>query len=86
MKIALSIAAAAVILAFSSPASAYSLKNDTANGCGGDGSLCIVYCDNGSRAGAMNWNGSVWTDGSKWNANKDAEAKMICAANGSACV
>jgi hypothetical protein len=85
MKTVLSITVATVILAFASPASAYSLKNETANGCGGDGSICAVYCENGSRAGEMNWNGSVWTDGTKWDKDKDAEAKKICAANGDDC-
>jgi hypothetical protein len=85
MRIVLSIAVAAITLAFASPASAYSLENETADGCGGDGSACIVYCDDGSRAGSMYWNGSVWTDGVKWDADRDTEAGMICAANGTAC-
>jgi hypothetical protein len=85
MKTALSIIAAAITLVFASPASAYTLKNETADGCGGDGSVCIVYCENGSRAGSMAWNGSVWTDGVKWDKDKDAEAKKICAASGSDC-
>lgn len=85
MKIALSIVIVAITLAFASPTSAYSLKNETANGCGGDGTQCVVYCKNGSRAGEMNWNGTVWTDGTKWDKDKDAEAKKICAANGAGC-
>jgi hypothetical protein len=75
-------------IAFVSPASAlaYSLKNATADGCGGDGSECVVYCNNGQRAGSMYWNGSVWTDGVKWDQNREAEAEKICAANGSDCI
>ena len=86
MKAALLITAATITLAFATPAFAYSLKSESGNGCGGDGSNCIVFCSNGSRAGMMNWNGSVWTDGSKWDANEDTEARKICAANGSACI
>ena len=64
------------------PALAYKLSGD---GCDANGKECKVYCDNGSLAGSRYWNGSVWTDGQKWDADKDAEAKKICAANGSAC-
>jgi hypothetical protein len=85
LKAALLIGVAAVTLAFASPAFAYSLKNETANGCGGDGSGCIVFCDSGSRAGLMYWNGSGWTDGTKSAPDKDTEARQICAANGSGC-
>jgi hypothetical protein len=63
-------------------ASAYQLQG---SGCNADGSACNVYCDNGQLAGAMNWNGSVWTDGVKWDADKDGEARKIVAANGTAC-
>lgn len=68
------------------PASAYQLKA-ASNGaaCKADGSTCNVYCDNNQLAGAMNWNGSVWTDGVKWDKDKDAEARKIVAANGTAC-
>ncbi|MDE2163349.1 MAG: hypothetical protein KGJ53_09315 [Alphaproteobacteria bacterium] len=85
MKTALWIAAA-VTLAFASlPAFAYTLKNETAKGCDGDGSACIVVCDNGSRAGAMNWNGNYWTDGERWNKDRDTEAQEIVDSNGSSC-
>jgi len=61
---------------------AYSLGGD---GCNGNGKECVVYCDTGARAGSMYYNGSVWTDGSKWASSRDAEARKICAANGSGC-
>jgi hypothetical protein len=67
------------------PASAYTLKSATAKGCDGDGSECVVYCKNGARAGSMYWNGSVWTDGIKWDADRDVEARKIVAANGTDC-
>jgi hypothetical protein len=85
MKAALAITA---VLSFAlvSPASAYALQSQSGkDGCGGDGSLCTVICDNGSTAGAMNWNGSVWTDNVKWDKDKDVEARKICEANGSSC-
>lgn len=72
-------------------ASAYRLEREmppaTARGqeCRADGSTCLVFCDNGTRAGSMNWNGSVWTDGVKWDRDRDAEARNIVAANGSSC-
>lgn len=68
-----------------SPATAfaYTLQGE---GCDGNGKECKVYCNNGQLAGSMWWNGSVWTDGLKWDPNKDKEAKAICAANGSGCV
>ncbi len=54
--------------------------------CRQDGALCIVYCQNGHLAGSMTWNGSVWTDGVKWDKDRDVEAKMIVAADGTACM
>lgn len=50
------------------------------------GDCCDVWC-NGKKmkAGNMCWNGSVWTDGVKSDPDKDAEAKKIVAANGTAC-
>jgi hypothetical protein len=33
----------------------------------------------------MYWNGSVWTDGIKWDADRDVEARKIVAANGTDC-
>jgi hypothetical protein len=85
MKTALLSAIAAAVFA-ASPASAYSMRN-TANGgpCVADGSACEVLCDNGTLAGTMYWNGNVWTDGTKSDPDKDAEARKICAANGTAC-
>ena len=60
---------------------------DASNGgpCSKESSSCKVYCDNGQLGGTMNWNGSVWTDGVKWDPDMNAEARKICAANGSDC-
>ena len=86
MKTAISVVVATTLaFAIPAPAFAYSLKSATAKGCDGDGSDCVVYCDKGARAGSMYWNGKVWTDGVKWDANRDAEAQKIVAANGSDC-
>jgi hypothetical protein len=69
-----------------SPASAFQLRSASNGGsCSKDGSTCKVYCDNGQLAGSMNWNGSVWTDGAKSDPDMNAEARKICAANGTAC-
>lgn len=67
------------------PAWAYQLRSTSNGACTKDGTTCKVYCDNGQLAGSMNWNGSVWTDGVKWDPDMDAEARKICAANGSSC-
>ncbi len=72
--------------AAASPAWAFRLQNSSGGSqCVKDGSTCVVFCDNGFRAGAMNWNNNVWTDGNKSDTDQDAEAKKICAANGTAC-
>ena len=76
---------AAALLAAASTVSAYTLQKDDGSPCTQDGSNCNVFCDNGDLAGSMNWNGSVWTDGVKWDADRDAEARKICTANGTAC-
>lgn len=69
------------------PALAYTLQSESGgSSCPKDGKTCTVFCNNGSRAGSMNWNGSVWTDGVKWDADQDTEARKICAANGAGCV
>ena len=67
------------------PASAYRLQKPNGDACSKDGTECQVYCDNKQLAGSMFWNGSVWTDGVKWDENQDAEARKIVNANGSAC-
>lgn len=61
---------------------AYTLKGA---GCDGNGQECQVFCDNGTLAGSMYWNGSYWTDGVKWDKSKDTQARKICAANGTDC-
>lgn len=66
-------------------ASAYTLQKPNGGACTKDGSECQVYCDNRQLAGSMYWNGSVWTDGVKWDEDQDAEAQKIVSANGSAC-
>jgi hypothetical protein len=78
-------AAAITAALVSTPAAsfAYSLQG---KGCDRDGTECKVYCNNGNLAGSMYWNGSVWTDGVKWDKDRDAMAKKICAANGTACI
>jgi hypothetical protein len=76
---------ALMLLISASPASAFTLQGPKGPFCVQDGSTCIVLCDNGQRAGAMNWNGNVWTDGVKSDPDMTAEAQKICAANGSAC-
>jgi len=73
--------AGAVLLA-PAAACAYSLSGD---GCNGNGNECVVFCNNGARAGSMYYNGSVWTDGVKSAKSREAMANLICAANGSAC-
>lgn len=85
MKYALLMATAFFLLAVTSPAFAYQLKKDDNSQCVADGSTCNVFCDNGDKAGAMNWNLTVWTDGLKSDPDKDGEARKIVAAYGTAC-
>jgi hypothetical protein len=62
---------------------AYSLQG---KGCDRDGTECRVDCNKtGDLAGSMYWNGTVWTDGVKWDKDRDAMAKKVCAAYGTAC-
>jgi hypothetical protein len=77
---------ATVSLVATSAASAYQVRSTTnSDSCAKDGNTCNVYCDNGQLAGSMNWNGTVWTDGVKSDPDMNAEARKICAANGSSC-
>ena len=87
MKPALAIIIATMFLVAAAPASAFQLRKPPPNngGCAKDGSPCNVYCDNGQLAGVMFWNGGVWTDGVKSDPDMNAEARKICAANGTAC-
>lgn len=85
LKLALVAAIGLTLLVATHQASAYQLRSASNGPCTKDGSTCKVYCSNGQLAGTMNWNGTVWTDGVKWDADMDAEARKICAANGSAC-
>jgi hypothetical protein len=77
---------ALALLVATSPALAYQLRTSNGGSCSKDGGTCNVYCENGQLAGSMNWNGSVWTDGVKSDPDMNAEARKICAANGSACI
>lgn len=86
MKFLFLIAVAFFLIIVMSSAYAYQLKKSSdGSACTTDGSTCNVYCDNGHLAGSMNWNGSVWTDGVKSDADKDAMAKKIVAADGTEC-
>jgi hypothetical protein len=78
---------AIALLIVTSSASAYQLRNPNNPGysCTQDGHPCNVFCDSGAPAGVMYWNGTVWTDGTKWDVNQDAEARKICAAQGTSC-
>lgn len=75
----------AMLLSFSSAASAYRLQKPDGKACQADGKECQVYCTDDDHknqlAGSMYWNGSVWTDGVKWDKDQDVEAKLITAAN-----
>lgn len=86
MKSALLYACALALTVAASPAFAYKLVKSPGGGsCLQDGSTCQVICDNGYLAGAMNWNGTYWTDGVRWEKDKDSEAQKIVAAAGTAC-
>lgn len=86
MKLVFLSAFALSLVIAASSASAYQLLKSSGGGaCTQDGSTCNVYCDNGYLAGSMNWNGSVWTDGVKWDPDKDGEARKIVATAGTAC-
>lgn len=53
--------------------------------CNSAGDSCTVTCNNGQRAGVMYWNGSRWSDGVRSSTDKDALARQIVAAQGTAC-
>lgn len=78
------------LLFISSAACAYRLQTPKGGTCSQDGSECQVYCtddaNKGQLAGSMFWNGSLWTDGVKWDKDQDAEAKKITAAFGNGCI
>lgn len=75
MKMRLAVLAA--LLAVASTAYAYSLKCE--------GEKCKVYCDNGTYIGEMFWNGSNWSDGLRWDPDKDVVAKAMVKAWGTSC-
>jgi len=80
-----SLLAGCALMLVSVSASAYRLQTKDGKTCSKDGTECQVYCTDddhkGTLAGSMFWNGSVWTDGVKWDENQDTEAKLITAAN-----
>jgi hypothetical protein len=86
MKFVLASALSVALLTIASPAAACQLRSEASGGpCAADGSGCKVFCDDGQLAGVMYWNGSVWTDGVKSDADMNAEARKICAANSATC-
>lgn len=86
MRGVIALAVMVMLAATASAALAYQLKKPSNNTpCTADGSPCNVYCDDGNLAGTMYWNGSVWTDGVKWDSDEAAEARKIVAANGTSC-
>ena len=85
MRIILLSAIAVALMVTASPASAYQLKSATTGGGCTKDAECDVYCDNGQQAGSMTWNGSVWTDGERWDPDMNVVARQICKANGTAC-
>lgn len=46
---------------------------------------CDVFCDGGAFVGTMYWNGTKWSDGIRSSESKDELAKLMVAAQGSAC-
>jgi hypothetical protein len=86
------VAAVVVAASFAMPTAAwaYYLRNDNGGACATDGSACHVICQNpdesmGPRAGTMYWNGSVWSDGVRSDANPYVVASAIVAAQGTNC-
>ena len=90
MRSVLTAAVVATSFAIPSPASAYYLRNNNGGACAQDGSACNVFCQNpddswGPRAGTMYWNGSVWSDGVRSDADPYKVASAIVAAQGTDC-
>jgi hypothetical protein len=85
MRIVSATVLAGALALLASAALAYSTKTDDGAACQKDGSACNVYCDSGTRAGIMYWNGGLWSDGVRTDPDKDGEAKKIVAANGTGC-
>ena len=77
MRIARFVALAA--LAVTGTASAWSLKCNDAD------DKCAVYCKNGNFVGDMFWNGSNWSDGLRWDKDRNKVAQQMVDAQGSAC-
>jgi hypothetical protein len=84
MKYLASIALVLALTAAPAPAFAYTTKKGDGSACTTD-SACHVYCDNGTLAGTMYWNGTRWSDGLRSDPDKDVVARQIVAAQGSSC-
>jgi len=53
--------------------------------CAGDGQSCKVYCTDKTFIGTEYWNGSQWSDGVRWDKDKDVVASQMVAAWGASC-
>jgi hypothetical protein len=72
-------------LAFApSAAFAYTTKQTDGSACNTN-NACHVYCNNGTFAGTMYWNGSQWSDGVRSDSDKDVVASAIVRAQGTSC-
>lgn len=84
MRYILSIALGLAITCSPCSSFAYTTKKADGSACT-TSSACNVYCDSGTLAGTMTWNGSRWSDGVRSDADKDVVARQIVAAQGTAC-
>ena len=50
-----------------------------------NGNKCEVKCADGTSIGWIYWNGSVWSDGVRWDKDKDVVARAMAAAWGTSC-
>jgi hypothetical protein len=91
LKLVVATSIVAVGAVMPAPASATFVRNQQGGACAQDGSACDVWCGINPaligkwRAGTMYWNGSVWSDGVRWNVDPYVEAGEIAAAAGAAC-
>ena len=53
--------------------------------CDSKGESCKVTCNNGQFVGTMYWNGSKWSDGLRWDTDKNALARKMVEAQGTSC-
>lgn len=74
------------LVAAATTANAYELRKPDGSPCEENGDPCNVYCRTlGTLAGTMYWNGDEWSDGQRWDKNRDVVARAIVAANGTSC-